>query len=106
LGGGGDKLLEDVAREVEVDVGDGVELAVQEAAEREVGLDGIDVREPREVADERADRAAAAAARREDVASRGAAAHLERTLARELEHLPVEQEEPGEAELLDQHQLF
>ena len=34
-----DQLLADVAREVEVDVGDGLELAVQEPSERELGLD-------------------------------------------------------------------
>ncbi len=52
-----DQLLADVAREVEVDVGHGGHLAVEEAAEREPGRDGIDVREPGQVADDRADRA-------------------------------------------------
>ena len=33
-------------------------------------------------------------------------AHLERTLACELEHLPVEQEEAGEPELVDQLELL
>ena len=33
------------------------------------------------------------------------AAHLERALARQLEHLPVQQEEPGKAEPGDQLQL-
>ena len=75
------------------------ELAVQEAAEREAGLDRVDVREAGQVADDRADRAAAAAARRQRVARRAGAAHLEGDLARELEHLPVEQEEAGEPEL-------
>jgi len=36
LGDRDDQLLADVAREVEVDVGDACELAIQEATEREV----------------------------------------------------------------------
>src|SRR5205085_4438615 len=52
LGNGDDELLADVAREVEVDVRNGVELAVQEPSERQVGADGIDVREAGEVAHE------------------------------------------------------
>ena len=99
------ELLADVAREVEVDVRHRRELAVEEAAEREVVRDRVDVREARQVADERADRGAAAAAGRQDVPHRAGAAHLERHLARELEHLPVEQEEAGETELVDQREL-
>src|SRR6516225_6175767 len=44
-----DELLPDVAREVEVDVRDRRELAVEEAAEREVVRDRIDVREAGQV---------------------------------------------------------
>jgi hypothetical protein len=47
LGDADDELLADVAREVEVDVRHGRELAVQEAPERELVRDGIDVREAR-----------------------------------------------------------
>ncbi len=47
LGDADDELLADVAREVEVDVRDGCELAVQEAPERELVGDGIDMRETR-----------------------------------------------------------
>ncbi len=101
-----DELLADVAREVEVDVGHRRELAVEEAPEREVVRDRIDVREPRQVADERADRGAAPAPGRQDVPHRAGAAHLERHLACELEHLPVEEEEAGEAELVDQGELL
>ena len=54
-----DQLLADVAREVEVDVGHRHELAVEEAAEREPGVHRVDVREAGQVADDRADRAAA-----------------------------------------------
>ena len=102
-----DQLLADVAREVEVDVGDGVELAVEEAAEREAGRDRVDVREPGQVADERADascraRVPAAATCRGEPGPRTSSA----TVARELEHLPVQQEEPGEPELVDQRQLL
>ena len=83
------------------------ELAVEEAAEREVGRDRIDVREAGQVADDRADGAAAAAAGRQ---RRAAASRAPRTssgdLARELEHLPVQQEEAGEAELADQRELL
>ena len=64
------------------------------------------MREPGQVADERADRAAPPTPGRERVAWRLAAAHLARDVGRELEHLPVEQEEPGEAEVADQRQLL
>jgi len=101
-----DQLLADVAREVEVDVGHRGELAVEEAADREAGEHRIDVREAGQVADDRADGASAAPAGREDVARDRAAAHLERALSRQLEHLPVEEEEPCEAELADQLQFF
>ena len=106
FGDGDDQLLADVAREVEVDVRDGVELAVEEAAERELGADRVDVREAGQVADERADRRAAPAAGRQRVTRRVAAAHLERAFARELEHVPVQEEEAGEPELVDQLQLL
>ena len=106
LGDADDQLLADVAREVEVDVGHRRELAVEEAAERELVRDRVDVREAGQVADERADRRAAAAARRQHVPHRAGPAHLERDLARELEHLPVQQEEAGEPELVDQRRAL
>ena len=68
--------------------------------------DRVDVREPGQVADDRADRAAAAASRREEVARRAGPAHLGGDLARELEHLPVEEEEAREADLGDQGELL
>ena len=105
LGDADDELLADVAREVEVDVRHGSELAVQEAPERELVRDGIDVREAGEVADDRADRASSPAAGRKECARRVGAAHLPRALARELEHLVVEEEEPGEPELVDEREL-
>ena len=105
LGDGDDQLLADVAREVEVDVGHRDQLVVEEPAEREVRLDRVDVRQAGEVADDRADARAPPPPRRQDVARRVAPAHLERAGAGQLEHLPVEQEEPGEAEPGDQRQL-
>jgi len=101
-----DELLADVAREIEVDVRHRRELAVEETAEREVVRDRIDVREAGQVADERADRGPSAAPGRQDVPHRAGAADLERHLARELEHLPVEEEEAGQAELVDERKLL
>ena len=103
---GDDELLADVAREVEVDVRDRGQLAVEEASERELVGDGIDVREAREVTDDRADRAAAAAAGRQKAARRAAPSHLEGAFPRQLEHLPVEEEEAGEPELVDELDLL
>ncbi len=60
----GDQLRAHVAWKVEVDVRRGDHLAVEEASEREPGRHGVDVREARQVADDRADRGAAPASRR------------------------------------------
>jgi hypothetical protein len=46
LGDGDDQLLADVAREVEVDVGHGRQLAVEEAPEREVCATGSTCERP------------------------------------------------------------
>ena len=100
-----DQLLADVAREVEVDVGHRHELAVQETAQRQVVRDRVDVRETGQVADDRADGAPAPAARRQEAPRRAGPSHFGGNLACELEHLPVEQEEAGEPELVDQRQL-
>ena len=105
LGDGDDQLLADVAREVEVDVGHRDDLVVQEAAEREVRLDRVDVGEAGQVADDRADARSSPPPRRQRVPGRAGSAHLERAVARQLEHLPVEQEEAGEAEPGDQREL-
>ena len=105
LGDGDDQLLADVAREVEVDVRHGRELPVEEAPERELVGHRIDVREPGEVADDRADRAPPPPPRRQEATRRVAAAHLECALPRQLQHLPVEEEEAGQPELVDQRQL-
>ena len=105
LGDRDDQLLADVAWEVEVDVRHRRKLVVQEAAEREVVRDRIDVGEAGEVADDRADRAAASSTGRKEMSRRVEPAHLERSFAGELEHLVVEEEEPGEPELVDQREL-
>jgi hypothetical protein len=60
-----DELLADISREVEVDVRHAPERFVQEAAQEEVVLHRIDVREPDQVADDARDRRAPAPARRE-----------------------------------------
>ena len=105
LGDADDQLLADVAREVEVDVRHRHELAVEEAAEREVLRDRVDVREPGQVADDRADRRAPPPPRRQEAPRRAGAADPVGELPRQFEHLPVEEEETGEAELVDQLEL-
>ena len=105
LGDRDDQPLADVAGEVEVDVRHRHDLPVQEAPEREVVRHRVDVREPGQVADDRADRASASAPGRQERARRPAPTHLQRAAPRDLEHLVVQQEEPGQAELLDQPEL-
>ena len=105
LGDAEDQLLADVAREVEVDVRHRHQLAVEEAAEREVLRDRVDVREAGQVADDRPDRRAPAAAGRQPAPRRSRPPDPVRELPRQLEHLPVQEEEAREAELFDQPQL-
>ncbi len=107
----GDQHLADVAREVEVDVGHRrpdllAHLLVEEAAGVEVVGDRVDVGESGEVTDDRADAGAAAAARRQDRASRVTTANLGGDLAGEQQQVVVEQEEAGEAEGADRLQLL
>ena len=106
LGQCDDQLLADVAREVEVDVRHGVELTVQEAPERQVRGDRVDVREARQVADERADRAPPPASRGQRVPRSVAPPHLTRDIRGQLEYFPVEQKESRQPEVGDQRQLF
>ena len=93
-----DQDLAHVAREVEVDVGQRRDLLVEEAPEQQLVGDRVDVREPGEVADDRRDRGPAAAPRRQQRAGRGAVADLDGHVARELEHLVVQQEEARQPE--------
>jgi hypothetical protein len=93
-----DQDLADVAREVEVDVRQRGQLGVEEAPHREAAGERVDVREAGQVADDRGDRGAASAARRQQRARRVGAADLGGDLARELEDLVVQQEEAGQRE--------
>ncbi len=101
-----DQLLADVAREVEVDVRQRGELLVEEAAEEELVLHRVDVREPREVADDRRHRRPAPPSRRQQGPHRVRPPHLGRHLARELEQLPVQDEEARQPERADDAQLL
>src|SRR5215210_2196343 len=101
-----DEDLADVAREVEVDVGERGDLLVEEAPEKEVALDRVDVREAGQVADDRRHARPPAATGRKQGARGVGAAHLVSDLARELEQVAVEQEEAGEAERADDRELL
>ena len=101
-----DQDLADVAREVEVDVRQRRQLLVEEAPEEQLVGDRVDVREAGEVADDRGHRGAAAAPRRQQRARRVGPAHLDGDLARELEHVAVQEEEAGQAERVDHPQLL
>ena len=69
-------------------------------------LHRVDVREPGQITDQRADAGAAAAPRRQQPPRGIRPAHLDRHLAGQLQHVLVEQEEPGEPQLPDQRQLL
>ena len=71
-----DQLLAHVAGEVEVDVRRLGDLLVQEAAQEQPRLDRVHVREPGQVADDRADARAPASPRRQHRPRRLGAAHL------------------------------
>ena len=101
-----DQHRADVAREVEVDVGQRRDALAEEAAEVKLVVDGVDVREAGEVADDRRDRGAAPPPRRQQAARHVVAADLPRHLPRELEHLVMQQEEPRQPEAADQRQLL
>ena len=101
-----DQLLADVAREVEVDVGQRGQLLVEEAPDQQLVGDRVDVREPGQVADDRGDARAAAAARRQQRAGAVGTAHLDRHLARQLEHVVVQQEEARQPQRLDDPHLL
>jgi len=105
LGDADDQPLTDVPGKIEVDVWDRGHLVVDEAPERQAGGDGIDVRETGQVADDRADARPASAPRRQRVSRAAGPAHLEGALARQLEHLPVQQEEARKADSRNQLQL-
>ena len=95
--GRGDQPLADVAREVEVDVGHLGDVVVEKAPQEQPGADRVDVREPGQIADDRADARAPAATRRQQVARRVGPADLGRDLAGELEQVEVQEEEARQA---------
>ena len=101
-----DQDVADVAREIEVDVRERGELLVQEAAEEELVLDRVDVRESGEVADDRGDARAAAATGREQRSRGVGAAHLRGHLARKLEQIAVKQKEARQPERADDRELL
>ena len=77
----GDEPLADVAREVEVDVGQRGELLVQEAPDEQLVGDRVDVRETRQVADDRGDARPPPATGREECAGGFRPPDLDRDLA-------------------------
>src|SRR6266576_6041444 len=102
-----DQLLADLAREVEVDVRYRCERLVQEAAEEEARGDGIDVRQPHQVADDgRHRRPAPSPGEQATGGAAAAAAQVGRHLAREVEQVVVDEEEAAQPVKLDQPQLF
>ena len=101
-----DQDVADVAREVEVDVRQRGQLLVQEAAEQQLVLDRVDVREAGQVADDRGHARAATASRREQPPRRLRPTHLEGHLARQLEQVPMQEEEARQPEVADHAQLL
>ncbi len=103
-----DQPLANLARKIEIDIGNRVELFVQEATEEEVVRDRIDMRETDQIADDRADRRSAPASRRQigDSARALAPAHFQGDLGRQNEQIPIEEKEPGQLVLGDDAQLF
>ena len=100
-----DQPLADVAGEVEVDVGHRGRFGVEEPPGEEFGLDGIDVGEAGQVADDRGDARPSSPPRRQDRAGRVGATDLEGDVAGQLEHVAVQEEEAGEVEVADDPEL-
>ena len=101
-----DQPLANVAGEVEVDIGKAVQVLVQETPQCQAVLDGIDVREPGQVADQRGDGGAPPPPGRQQRPHGVRAADLDRDLTGKLEHLVMEQEEAGQPEPIDHLQLL
>jgi hypothetical protein len=101
-----DQQLAYIAREVEVDVGQRAELRVEEAPHSQATGERIDMRKPGEETDDRRHRGATSSSRRQQRPRRVRSTYFRGDLTRELEDLMVQQEEPGERELLDHDQLL
>ena len=103
-----DRLLPDIAREVDVYVWRVSHLVVYEAVEAEAVQEGIDVRQPDQVTHEHGDRRAAAAARgtllQRDLG--GPVAEVYHHLPGDLDHLVVDQEEARQLVFADQAELL
>ena len=100
-----DQHVADVAREVEIDVRQRGELLVEEAAEEELVLHRVDVREAGRVADDRG-HARARPRPGGSSARRVRPPHLHGHLPRQLEHVAVEEEEAEEPQVADHPQLL
>jgi len=103
-----DQRLADVPGKIEVDVGHHLQRLVEKAVDRQAVLNGIDVGQADQVADERADRAASPS-------SRGKARRLARRagppdflghLFRKAHQVPVDQEKAGKAVPPHQRELL
>ena len=101
-----DQPLADVAREVQVDVGQPAQFLVQEAPQRQASCDRVDVRQARQVAHQRGHRRPPPSSGRQQRAHRVRPAHLQGDLARQLEHVVVQQEEAGQPEPVDHRELL
>ncbi len=103
-----DQLLPDVPREVQVDVRHRGHLLVEEAAQEELVLEGIDVGQADEVADEGAHRRATASPRRQAGPSAGGVLppNLLRHLTAEFQQVAVDEEETRETVLVHQRQFL
>src|SRR6266699_3220660 len=102
-----DQLFADLAREIEVDVRHRGERLVQEPPDEKPGGDRIDVREAEQVAHDGGDRrAAAATGQQAALRPPRAAPHVGGDLARQVEQIVIDEEEPAEPVVLDETQLL
>src|SRR5207244_8601310 len=93
-----DQLLADLAREVEIGVGDRREGLVEKSPDEQPVRDRVDVRQAEQVAyDGRHRRAAAAAGEQVPVGPPGTPAHIRRHFAGQVEEVVIDKEEPAES---------
>jgi len=104
---GQDEFFPDVAGKIQVDVGNRVQGLVQEAAQEEVGLHRVDVREADEIADDGGNRRSASPSWWEPRVGPGRlAADTQGHVPRQVHDVPVDQEEARKAVPLHQTQFF